>query len=90
MADYFIKDPAAMLDYAVDWSRWLAEGETIATSTWTVPAGITSEEEANNSTAAQIWLAGGSVGKRYRVTNKIITSAERQNERTITIEVQNQ
>lgn len=29
----FTKDPHAVLDYTVDWTRWLA-GDTIATSAW--------------------------------------------------------
>jgi len=31
----FIKDPDAVLDYSVDWSKWLA-GDQIQTSAWSV------------------------------------------------------
>ena len=31
----FLKDPDAVLDYSVDWSKWLA-GDQIETSTWFV------------------------------------------------------
>ena len=31
----FLKDPDAVLDYSVDWSKWLA-GDQIQTSAWLV------------------------------------------------------
>ena len=35
------KDPDAVLDYGFDWSAWLEAGDTIVTSEWIVPEGIT-------------------------------------------------
>ena len=36
----FNKDPNTLKDYTIDWTLWL-NGDTIATSSWSVPAGIT-------------------------------------------------
>jgi len=45
----FLKDPDAVLDYGFDWSDWLADGETISTSTWTVETGITKDSDSNGA-----------------------------------------
>lgn len=82
------KDPAAVLDYQIDWSDWL-DDDTISTSTWTVPAGITEESSSNTTTTSTIWLSGGTAGQTYTLVNKIITASGRTDERSITINVSN-
>ena len=83
----FIKDPDAVLDYGFDWSSddWLASGEEIQTSTWTVPAGITKDSDSNTTTTTTIWLSGGSDGTDYVIANKIVTSDGRTDERSFKI-----
>ena len=66
------KDPDAVLDYAIDWEKWL-NGDTIATSEWTVPAGIVAGARSNTDTTTTIWLAGGTVGETYAIENRITT-----------------
>jgi hypothetical protein len=81
------KDPQAKLDYAVDWSAWLQAGETITTSTWTVPAGLSQITPAPSIAAGvtTIWLGGGTLGARYDVVNHIVTSQGREDDRTLHI-----
>lgn len=83
----FLKDPDATLDYGVDWSDWLAQGETITGSVWTLTAGITKYNESYGTTATTVWLQGGVSGTTYRATNHITTSEGRQDDRTLTIKV---
>lgn len=83
----YIKDPDAVLDYKWDWSSWLAAGETITTSTVTVPAGITKDSATNTTTAATVWLSGGTKDTHYTVTNRIVTNQGRTDDRSITIRV---
>lgn len=86
VATSFRKDPAAVLDYEVDWTAWLTEaGDTIDTSTWTVPDGITVDSDTHTATVATIWLSGGTLGTAYAVTNRITTAGGRTDERTIVI-----
>lgn len=85
----FFKDPSASLDYSVDWSAWLGQ-DTIVTSTWTVPTGITAQQEATTATVATIWLTGGTVGTNYLLVNRITTAGGRMDERTIKISVREQ
>lgn len=84
----FTKDPQAVLDYSVDWTKWLDEvGDTIATSTWIVPTGLTKVTETNTTKLATVWLSGGTEGTNYTVTNRITTAAARTDDRSITLRV---
>ena len=84
----FTKDPQAVLDYTIDWTKWLDEvGDTIEASTWIVPTGLTKVTETNTNKLATVWLSGGTVGENYTVTNRITTAAGRADDRSITIRV---
>ena len=86
MPQTFTKDPDAVLDYLVDWSSWLGS-DTIATSTWVVPSGITKDSDTNTTTTATIWLSGGDDEASYEIVNRITTAAGREDDRTITVQV---
>lgn len=102
MSDAFVKDPGGVLDFKRDWkydteaaraaggtgNGWLASGETITTSTWTVPTGITKDSDSNADGLAVVWLSGGTVGQSYRVVNTVVTSAGRTDRRSITVSIQ--
>jgi hypothetical protein len=83
----FPKDPNSVLDYTVDWydEGWLGI-DTIATSTWIVPTGLTNIAESHTTKIATIWLSGGTAGTNYEVTNRITTAGGRTDDRTIVIE----
>jgi len=89
MAD-FIKDPNAVLDYGFDWSDWLQSGEIISSSSWINPDSITINSNSHLDTSTVIWVSGGTAGKSYRLTNRIVTnnSPARTEDRTLLIEVQ--
>jgi len=80
----FNKDPAEVLDYTIDWATLLA-GDTISTSEWTVPTGITQDSESETTTLAIIWVSGGTVDKQYTLTNTIVTAGGRTRVRSIAI-----
>lgn len=82
----FVKDPDAVLDYTGSWAAWL-KGDTILTSTWEVPTGITKDSDSHTSTETLIWLSGGTAGESYQLRNHITTAAGRADDRTITIKV---
>lgn len=85
----YVKDPDAVLDYVWDWADWLAPGETISTSDFIVSAGLDLQSEGNSTNTATAWLAGGTQGTSYLVTNRIVTSAGRTDDRSMTIRVKN-
>ena len=80
------KDPSAILDYSIDWNDWLSEvGDSIASSTWSVPAGLTAGATTHADGITTVWLSGGTAGSDYAVTNRIITSGGRQDERSFIV-----
>lgn len=86
----FRKDPDAKLDYGIDWNTdgYLATGETISASTWTVPTGITEVSSEFSGTVTKIWLSGGTAGETYTIANRITTTAGRIDERSFDIVVE--
>ena len=84
----FLKDPDAVLDYSVEWSKWLA-GDQLQTSAWFVsdPA-LQAANDSNTTTRTTAWLAGGVAGQSYTVTNRITTSGGRTDERSFVIQAQ--
>lgn len=80
------KDPDEVLDYRLNWSARLA-GDTIVSSTWTVPSGITKDSDENTTTATTIWLSGGTLKANYALMNRIVTAAGRTMDQTVEIRV---
>jgi hypothetical protein len=94
MAASYLKDPDAILDFGFDWTDWLATAETISSSAWTLPTdttspavGLTRDSDSRSTVATTIWLSHGVDGEDYDITNHIVTSAGREDDRTITIKV---
>lgn len=85
MGNSFVHDPQASLPYGVDWSGWLADGDTIQTSTWTVPDGLTKGAESDAAGQTTVWLSGGTAGETYSVVNHIVTEQGMEDDRTISI-----
>jgi hypothetical protein len=87
------KDPEADLVYTMDWSQWLPAGQTISTSTWTLETftGDTSPlvnvATSNTTTQGRIYISGGTIGKVYKVYNKITTSSGYDDRRYFRIKV---
>lgn len=86
----FDKDPAELKDYGFDWSEHLDAGDTVASSTWTVPTGLVEPAEpatAPTTTITTVWLSGGTAGTEYRVTNHVVTAQGRELERSFYVNV---
>ena len=87
----FLKDPQAVIDYAVDWSAGYLAGQTIAASDWAIePAGelaVAAPEIEPGRTLAT--FSGGVAGCVYRVTNRVTFSDARTDERTLVLRVEN-
>jgi len=84
-----VKDPAAVLDYGIDWSDWLDEGETIVglPSVLAEPVGliITAVEHAENVVSWRV--GGGQLGQSYIISCRINTSIGRIDERSMRLPV---
>jgi hypothetical protein len=80
------KDPQEVLDYALDWTARLA-GDTIATSSWVLPTGITKASDSHDVSTTKIWLSGGVEGTKYTLVNTITTTAGRTMNQSVAIKV---
>ena len=89
MTASFIKDPSARKDYTVDWTAWL-DDDTIDAVEWMVPSGITQTSASNTTTAATVWLSGGTHGSEYAVVCQITTAGGRIDQRSIPIRIREQ
>lgn len=82
------KDPDEVLDFDIDWASRLAEGDTIATSTWVeIPAGITKDSDSHTTTKSVIWLSGGSLGESYTFTCRITTAGGRTHDQSVKLQI---
>lgn len=80
------KDENEILDYVIDWTDRLAQ-DTISTSTWTVPSGLTESSSSSTTTTTTVWLSGGTTGTTYDVLNRITTAAGRTMDQTVRIKI---
>jgi hypothetical protein len=87
MPQEFIKDVSAELDYMIDWVDWLDVGESLSTSTWTVPDGLIADSDSFTVSTTTVWLSGGVADTNYRVINTVVTDLGRTDERSIRIKV---
>lgn len=82
----WIKDPDAVLDYVVDWSDWLEDGETISSHSVAVASGdVTIDSDSHTDTLTVAWVSGGT--KPSKVRHRVTTSAGRTDDRTISLNV---
>jgi len=88
------KDPQAKLDYQVTWADWLESGETITSSAFAIdvaPDAIliisSSPAPTNTTTTATVWLEAGTVGKTYRVRNRITSSSGRTDDKSFDVSI---
>lgn len=85
----YTKDPAAKLDYSIDWSSWLPAGDTIASVAWTATGATVCGSPAPSvaSGIATVWIEGGTDGTTATVVCQVTTTAGRIDERTIRLTV---
>lgn len=87
----YIKDPAAVVDYTVDWSAGYLDGDSLADSSFSIEpgesGGLSVDAQAHDATTASVTLSGGITGHVYRVTNRVTTAGGRTDERSLTIRV---
>lgn len=86
MERYYVeKSPGSQLDYTISFDTWLQDVETIATHTWTVPAGLTKYDQTDADRTSTVWLSGGTVDTIYTVSLHIVTSLNREEDRELIV-----
>ena len=91
MMSFYLKDPEARVDYAIDWTDYL-DGQTIAASTWSVEpveqGGIAVDEASFEPLRTAARLSGGVTGHCYSVSNLVTLSDSSADARSITLRVE--
>ncbi len=89
---FLLKDPAAVLDYAVDWGADYLSGDALADSQWSVSPDETGGAAIAGSQfdllVATVQVGGGVPGKIYRVTNRVTTASGREDSRSVVLRVE--
>ena len=91
------KDPDATLDYSMDWSDWLAQGDALATQEWRVstiagdasPMSVTSSSLNGVTATTTAIVTGGTAGNTYTLTCKVTTDGGLTDERYFRIIAKN-
>ncbi len=88
----YLKDPDARVSYAIDWSTHYLGDQLIAGSVWTVSpqeeGGLTVEENSHDGRRTSAVVAGGVIGRRYDVANRITLTNGDSDERSIAFMVE--
>lgn len=80
----FTKDPDSTIDFPFNWKAEL-NGDTIATSTFLLPDGLTEVSSSRTTTTTSIFVSGGSADLIYRITNRVVTDGGRTYDKTINV-----
>jgi hypothetical protein len=83
----YVKDPDSTIDFLFNWKPEL-NGDTVYTSTFLLPDGLTEVSSSNTENTATIFVSGGSEGCVYRITNRVVTVGGRTRDKTIHVLVQ--
>lgn len=80
----FAQDPDSTLDYPFEWGPEL-EGDTIESSEFLLPDGMTLVNSTINGSLAIAYVTGAQCDRIYRLTNRITTSDGRSIDKTVRI-----
>lgn len=65
----------------------IVPADTIVTSTFTLPVGITANSTSNTTTATKVWISGGTEPSSYDVLNRIVTAGGRTMDQTVQLKI---
>jgi hypothetical protein len=83
------KDPNDEVDYQVDWTHLLG-ADSIATSQWNIPDGLTGVSMSKTMTTTTVFVNGGTSGEDYTIINRVVTGDGRTFERYVIVPVREQ
>ncbi len=82
------KQPSEVLDYDIDCTDWLTEGDNIQTVSATPDdSALVVDAIVNNDPFIKLWISGGTDGESYKVTVGITTQDGRHKETEFIMQV---
>lgn len=83
-----IKRPGDVLDFTVDFSLWLSQGDVIQSHEFIMGnSGLVMDSSVQTATSAVVWLSGGSKKGKQVIVCKIVTEGQRTKTQPLQIEV---
>lgn len=83
------KDADSTEDFPINWAGKL-DGDTIDTSIWELPDGLTQVSASNTATTTNIFVSRGTECMTYRLRNRITTVGGRTYDKTIYVRIREQ
>ena len=87
-----MKDPEAVLDYAIDWSAEYLGDDMLAASEWSVepvePGGVEVVGSDFDPGVATVKASGGLAGRLYKLINMVTTASGRIDSRSVVLRVE--
>ncbi|MDQ3139477.1 MAG: hypothetical protein M3Q15_01975 [Pseudomonadota bacterium] len=87
-----LKDPDAVVDYAVDWGADYLNGDALASSAWQVapdePDGVAVADHYFDASVATVKASGGIAGRVYRLSNVVEMESGRKDARSFVLRVE--
>jgi hypothetical protein len=87
-----LKDPDAVLDYAIDWASEYLLGDLIADSQWSVvpdeTGGVAIVGSQFDSSTTTVKASGGLTGRIYRLVNHVVLESGRTDNRSVVLRVE--
>jgi len=87
-----MKDPDAVLDYAIDWAAEYLGDDQLADSLWSVvpdePGGVSVVGSDFDTTSSTVKAAGGIRGRVYKLVNHVTLQSGRIDNRSIVLRVE--
>jgi hypothetical protein len=89
---FHLKDPGAILDYAVDWGAEYLDSDVIVDSSFSLSpiedGGAVITGSSFVPMLATVTVGGGIAGHQYRLVNHVVLLSGREDERTIVLRVE--
>ena len=77
----FSQQPSDVLDYSINLTKWLVEGDNVVSSTaYSSPAGLNIVVTQENTNTPKVWISGGVDGVEYKVSATVVTNGGRTKE----------
>ena len=89
LVNVYVHDPDAILDYYLDWSDWLAGSGTLETSTWEAIGSVTLAQDSIMGSLTGVWVVATDDEGLADLTNHIVDSEGREDDRTIRLILRN-
>lgn len=85
----FTKDPSAVKDYGFTWNSWMSSGDTISSSVFSASGDCVVTSSSISSHTTICFVGSGTAGTAQKISNRIVTSQGRTEERSFDMRIIN-